>query len=90
MRTGKYAIAPSGELTEQEREIAALIFEAKRPKTIAHLLHMHHNTVRWHIGRIALKLDIKPEDDTRVQIAKWWWRTHGDPSPAPSLALLSA
>lgn len=61
------------ELSPREKQIAEGVWSESPDKLIADGLHISHSTLRTHLQRICLKLDVK----TRTGIAKRFehWRT---------------
>jgi DNA-binding NarL/FixJ family response regulator len=59
------AIALIGELTEREREVAVAVGQGKSNAEVAADLYMSVATVKAHVSRLLMKLDL----DNRVQIA---------------------
>lgn len=63
-------------LTDKQREVARLVAEGWGDKAIGAKLTLKPRTVRVHIEAIAYTLRLDPLRSVRVQIARWWWRTH--------------
>lgn len=66
------------DLTPRLLEVAALIAEGCTDKQIAGRLGIEYNTARIHVAAVAFRLKIPGGNNTRVLIARWWWRTHPD------------
>ena len=62
------------DLTPRQREVAALVADGLPDKEIAARLNMKCNTVRVHVVALAFRMKIPPWKQTRVEIARWWWR----------------
>ena len=62
------------DLTPRQRDVAALVAEGLTDKAIASKLGLQCNTVRVHVVALAFRMKIPPWKQTRVEIARWWWR----------------
>jgi len=59
------AVRLLGELTDREREVAVAVGQGKSNAEVAAQLYMSVATVKAHVSRLLMKLDV----DNRVQIA---------------------
>lgn len=59
-------------LTDREAEVLALVAAGKTDKQVAAVLRMAENTVGVHITRIAEKLAVPRDGNTRVLITRAW------------------
>ena len=66
------------DLTPRLREVAQLVAEGLTDKQIAGRLGLEYNTARVHVAAVAFRLKIPGGNNTRVLIARWWWRQHPD------------
>ena len=65
-------------LTPRLLEVAELVADGCTDKQIAARLGIGYNTARIHVAAIAFRLQIPGGANTRVLIARWWWRHHPD------------
>lgn len=66
------------DLTPRLRDVAELVAEGLTDKQIAARLGIGYNTARIHVAAVAFRLKIPGGNNTRVLIARWWWRHHPD------------
>ena len=60
-------------LTPRLLEVAALIADAKTNWEIAAILGISEQTVKNHVARLMVSLDVS----SRIAIAKWYWDSYG-------------
>ena len=65
-------------LTPRLVGVAELVAEGLTDKQIAARLGIGYNTARIHVAAVAFRLGIPGGHNTRVLIARWWWRQHPD------------
>ena len=62
------------DLTPRQRAVASLVADGLPDKEIAARLNMKCNTVRVHVVALACRMKIPSGTQTRVMIARWWWK----------------
>ena len=61
-----------GDLTDRQREVAALVADGVTNKRIAGQLRISTRRVRIIISSVAFRIGADPEKDERIAIAVWW------------------
>jgi len=64
------------DITQRQRQVAALVAEGHTNKQIAAELGITQRWVQLLIAHIADTLGAESDRDERVQIALWWTREH--------------
>jgi DNA-binding NarL/FixJ family response regulator len=72
-------VTPS-DLTDRQREVAALVAQGRTSKRIAFHLGISVTRVNIHIAAIAFRVGCPEGDDERVWIALWWRKHQLDPA----------
>lgn len=68
------------DLTDRQREVAALVAQGRTCKRIAFQLGVSLNRVYVLRASVAFAIGCPPEDDENVFIALWWRSNHLDPA----------
>lgn len=75
------AVTTPSDLTDRQREVAALVAQGRTTKRIAATLSISVTRVNVIISSIAYRIGCLPGDDERVVVALWWERkSHLDPA----------
>lgn len=60
------------DLTERQRQVAAMVARGFTTKQIAATLEMSEQRVRIHVSSIAYRIGADASRDERIQVALWW------------------